>query len=1502
MTVTGQQGNLNGRVRAVWRRGQLMCFAEGAIFFLRWGLMMSLAGILVDWLAGKWLAGIPAPGRAVILAAVLGVSVYKAWRGGWKNIRAYNATRTALQIEERRGGMKSLLVTALQIQDATRRHGTSDELCDMVCREAEELAGQIRPDETVRFQLLRRPALITLAAVLLFAGLAAVQGPLLLAGLGRIFTPWLSVNYPTRTQLQLVNGDIVVQEGKPVCIAARVSGIIPKQAKIALRTGSGRARIRILAITNAECEYRIETAFRGFEYQLKAGDACSPWHSVDVITAPRIERAELMLDYPEYTARPSETVNAMTVNVPETTGIRWTLSLDRAVCQASVNLPGRDPVPLEISADGLTVKMQQAAVESMAYSFTWVEKGHGFCFTSPSYYLQVSPDRPPRVELTSPKGNVYATLGRRLDLAFRGRDDHGIGESVIAYRVDKTEEERVPFVPAAPIDGIEQVINWDYRNVLTNLSIGQTVAFAIELSDRYPPPGGPHRARSEVRRMQFMSREDYLAQVEKQKNRLLAQLKTIYKEERSVHELVMRLDPSDPVFVQTCQLEAVRQDLMRERLNGLAGQMKDLAGDLEANSITNEPVMEILARMCSDLRTISTEHVGKAAASLRKLASSSNVSGSSASQVHASDMVDSSARELGLLVMQIGFADASDVMAREMHAVAQTQAGLRLRTTMAEDKPADLAEAQERLGVWLSRLFGACPQGRESTVEEALVEFTLTRLVKQMVKGGIEARLQKAAALIREGNRDEAGRLQAEAIAAMLKAEFRLRVGAEREALAVALDLFLSQEGDQRNLRLETKAGMAGQDREKLAGRQAALHRNLQVLLMPEIPAFRVRLFDDAMPPTPPVGDLLAAADGAMTDATSCIEKGDVAGAEKAQLKAESSFASLAELTRKRILALTQVVRIERMTYGAQETNERLDRFIERQLSLLEKTEDAAADKSKSDYLADQEDALAAAVEELHRELAERAGKAGTPLEESPSLLVRIDDALQLMKQAVPFLKENNPGEAIGRQNGAVSALSGAKVILAEHGANITAYSAMLAGAKSAVVPGPYVAEIEEEQRDMLELARKTRPEDLPGLAIPQKNLVHAVDAILTALDPINHLVESGTVMLFAKDDMTAAGTALQEKDTVEAFDAQSYIVETLEKLRGKINAVIPQFEYLLELTEALHETVPEGILIREAQRALREKAAAKEDAGMLAREQGALRARTASYSGLINEITGLGLVVTTVQYMAEAESLVKAGDLPAAADKMMQAESALNEDVATLLILMKRLAAVLSAPAPEQPIPEQFVLLREVLVMAAQQKDLYRENYAAKPDQTAGFEPKLGEFEKACGPFIERAKLHKNPVVEVPPPKGKAAPVVVEPVAPLPPANLQRNLVAAKGYLAKAAASAKAKDRAKSLENQKKAAESLRHFISEYALKFYINVPGPSLGDPVPSEEFNESEDLMQLFMPGAVTGTRPPDGRLEWEVLGRRERAALNENFARELPLEYRAILKDYYERLAK
>ena len=77
---------------------------------------------------------------------------------------------------------------------------------------------------------------------------------------------------------------------------------------------------------------------------------------------------------------------------------------------------------------------------------------------------------------------------------------------------------------------------------------------------------------------------------------------------------------------------------------------------------------------------------------------------------------------------------------------------------------------------------------------------------------------------------------------------------------------------------------------------------------------------------------------------------------------------------------------------------------------------------------------------------------------------------------------------------------------------------------------------------------------------------------------------------------------------------------------------------------------------------------------------------------------------------------------------------------------------------------------------------------------------------------------------------------------------------------------------------------------------------PPPPPEDGGPSEDAEPEDSELQLFMPGALTGRRPKGGRVEWQVLGSRDRAALNENFARELPLEYRDILKDYYEKLAQ
>jgi len=1490
VTENRQKENLSSYVRAVWRRGQTLHVTAGSLALSQWIIPLFLAVMAIDWLTD-----LPAAPRMACLAGLLSVSLYKAWRCGWLNVRAFNPTHSALRIEKHVGGFESLLVSAVQLRAGELSPGTSESLRDMACSRAEQAVSPLRPADAVDYQSLRRPATAAIAFALLVGVFAIVDGPMLAAGAGRIFAPWLDIRYPTRTQVEVVDGDMIVKAGGRVKIRARVSGVIPERAELALRTGADKSRVRELDITDGDCVHTIESVFRGFEYRILAGDAKSRWHSVQVIAPPRIARAEVTLKFEDYTKRPIKTVESLTLTVPEKTTVNWRLTLDCAVSEAYFNPAGSESIPLDVSADGRTVTMQRVATDSRAYHFSWKERKHGFKFTSPRHALHVTPDQPPHVELTSPAENLYATLGRKLDLAFRGRDDHGVAESVVCYRIDKRGENRFRFTPTKPIDGTEQVIDWDYRTVpvLRKLAVGQTVTFVVELADSYPGDEGSHRVRSEAKRMQFLSMEDYLAQIEKQRQRLLSQLRTTYRQERKVHEVVARLDRSDPIFIQTCQLEAVRQDMMRETLNKLADRISSLTEDMTANSVTEQSLITSLVQLRSALQRISSKHVSGAANALRELARDSRHKGDKGlAHAHAVYMLNSSARELGLLVLQLGFRDAAEVMAREMHAAAQTQASFRLQTIMSKGDTAPLVEAQDRLRKWIFRLLAASPKGKESTIDDALIEFTLTRMVKQLINGGIDARLQKAATLIGGKKPAEALRLQSEAIAALLKAEFRLRAGAEREALAKAMGLFKSQAGALKKLRLEMQALDDETFRKRqanLAAAQTALHGNLQMLLMPEIPARRARLFDSAVPVPPAVADLLAATDAAMAQAVRHIKKGDRAAAAEAHVKAESSFRDLAEMADRRIVEMTRAVTMGRLAYGAAKISDRLERFRERQLSLLEKTEDAAANGTKSQYIIALQGNLAEDVGQFGTDLAGRIRTCPIPSAVSLSLPARLDEALQAMRKVDPLLKGSKLGEAVKHQKAVIAAIAGAEELLAEHATNVGFYAGMLAQAKDAIAPSSYLQEIEEEQRDMLALTRKTKPDDMPNLAIPQKNLIHAVDAVLVALDPIAHMVESGTVMLFAKDDMDEAGIALEEKDVEEALDAQDYIVETLGELRGKIDAATPQYLYVLEVIEAMHETFQEGVLIREAQRKLREKVSAKAaDAADLAKEQGALKARAEAYGKLIDEITGLGVIAPSVQHMADAEKQLAGGDTAAAVDRMSQVEQALQADAGTVLRAMESLVQLLAAPMSGSKSPAGLVLLKEILVMAARQKDLYRQSHAAKPQTLKGYETKLREIENACGPFIARERQSRKPVAEEE--GGGKAPEVG------PRGNLHLRLAAAQGHLAKAS------DRTKVVTEQKMVATSLRQFIVARSLEFWVPPAGPAPPAPGSSDRVVENDFDELIFLPGVVSGKRPPDGKLDWEVLGKRNRAALNENFARELPLEYRAILKDYYERLTR
>ena len=192
--------------------------------------------------------------------------------------------------------------------------------------------------------------------------------------------------------------------------------------------------------------------------------------------------------------------------------------------------------------------------------------------------------------------------------------------------------------------------------------------------------------------------------------------------------------------------------------------MNDLVEDLSANNITDTEQTASLVQLTSDMQVIANEHVGRAASMLRELTAVSDDAPSQRNPVPAIHMVNSAARELALLVFQLGFNDAADVMARELHATAQTQAALRLRTIMLGQSDADhragnveLAKAQTQLAAWCTRLLSEAPRNKESTSNDAMVAFNLSRLTKKLLRAGTTDGMREAASLIPQAESEKSG-------------------------------------------------------------------------------------------------------------------------------------------------------------------------------------------------------------------------------------------------------------------------------------------------------------------------------------------------------------------------------------------------------------------------------------------------------------------------------------------------------------------------------------------------------------------------------------------------------------------------------------------------------------------------------------------------------------------------------------------------------------------------
>ena len=1487
-------------LRAVWQRMQRKNISAGFLAIFRWGIPLFLLGMVIDWLTY-----LPSAGRVVILAILVGVTLYKAWRHGWQHLRPFNATRAALEVEERHGGLESLLVTAVQFSESKTAPGTSASLMDATCSKAEGTAGDLKPAKIVNFKSLKTSICVAAALAGVVLVFAMINGPFLAAGLARIFTPWTEIAYPTKTKLDLNSKDLIVKEGDSAKIIIGVSGVIPDTAKFYLRTGDGKPREIELAVTDGSCEYTVASASRDFSYRIKAGDARSDWYQVNVIAAPRIKNVQVGLEFPSYLERKMETVEALTLTVPQETKLHWKITLDRPVREAVLNRDGKEPLPLEVTNGGRQVVIEEQAKASRGYSFSWVEEEHGFDFTSPRYYLQVATDQAPRVELTSPESNIVAMIGRPLSLAARVQDDHGIGSAVVSYRVNQRDEKTVKIKLSAESGQGDQPIDWDYRKTLPDLKIGDTLSFTMEVSDRYPGKGGPHVVRSDTRRMTFLSKRAYLRQISKKKDSLLSRIQTIYRQQRSAFDSVRILEPGADTYMQACQVEAIRQGLVRDQLTEIASKVKFLLDDLAANSVSDARVGESLAHVRSSLINISDKHLVNAASLLRH---QSGVAAGDTKELpdpsSAARAVNTAARELGSLVLLRSIDTAQEVYAREARMLAQIQASLRWHTVQANsaDAKAALSKEQDELAQWTHRLLTDLQKGMRYE-KRPLAVLRLAQSVKGLQAAQTEERMRQSAVLITEGKADQAELLQAGLITGLLDAEFSVRMSGAYTTLIKTRDQMRLLVKVQAMLR-EQCVGMSAQAFKdkgaEAAQSQKKLRKRLLTLLLPTVPAPRSELFDETFLQAPPVQTLLKGADQAMAEALKQLAAGQQDAAISQQSKAEKALTDLAELVDRWSVEMgIQTLGLSTLVAVSGERLALIEDYEAKVVALLEKTDAAAAEKQKVDGLAEDQLLLTEELATFNSDLVKQ--NQANPDQDIPPLLGQMKRAEQAMRNALTSLKANDADQALGHQEQAADVLAEALAMVTRQNEQLGLLQSLLMFQRSVTFANGYMGDIVAEQRDMIKATKALKKDDASELLPMFTHLRRCMEDVAPLLDLVAARVDVGTPLTFAASDLEDAVDSLEANDKVDALDAQDVATESLAKVHTLVKDMKSQTGYIAELVDFLHVSVADTAMLEYQQDELMLKAqsANADQLKALAEEQRKLLTKAEKNGQILESVTGgiplhsvfvkrakekhrgngelvlpeeMSAYTEPAKLMLEAVTRLESKD-PAALEQMELAVAALKENTESLFTVISMLHGLPNIEILTHTDPDVQRLV-DVLAVASAHKVLFRETNAAEKQKIKTMAPRQSELAA----------------------RGQKLTQVGEPHVMLQAASTQ---------LAAAATAMQSADPVAIKRSQKVAMQTLRHFIIEQALILETATPpaSPSPGDPDDGGEGSDGDPAYTAgFISDFVSGEAPKDQRAGWDVRADRNRAALNQNFARELPLEYRGLLKNYYERVAK
>jgi hypothetical protein len=563
VTTALESVSIDGKLRSAWNREQRFVHTRGGAQILFWIVGLFLLSLLVDWFFE-----LPGVARVVLLLANLGVFTWAAWRCWIRQLRRYDATRVALQVEKLHPGLHNLLVSYVQMNGRPRErvHGSPGLIAAMQQR-AETAARPLSVQGIVDFMRLKKLLLSSGSVVVLFLISSIFFGDYYAILMIRILNPFTETSYPTRTAIDGVTGDVAVKEGDRLHIEAHAIREAPAQGILFVKhADTGWEPVVLEGGSDGEFIFEQRQATQSFRYYFKLGDAHSKRFDVTVVPPPKILSAHVSVRYPRYTGREAEEFSSLQLPpLPEGSEVSWELRLDQPLESGQMLSREQSPVDVEIDSEDrsiarltvsggpmVTLPSGATRAEASTYQFSWTEAKHGFTFADATRHrLELIPDRPPTITIVRPRlrgdqDAIMATKRKVLDLIYEASDDYGLSQAWLDCKVNDRPEVHHhllgQFPPGTKSDTFQS--SWKLLASLPDVKEGDVLTCEITASDNHD--GKPNIGRSHSFRLRIVSESEFAQYIEKEKAGGLERTKTALLEETQSDKTIKGLLPAEP--------------------------------------------------------------------------------------------------------------------------------------------------------------------------------------------------------------------------------------------------------------------------------------------------------------------------------------------------------------------------------------------------------------------------------------------------------------------------------------------------------------------------------------------------------------------------------------------------------------------------------------------------------------------------------------------------------------------------------------------------------------------------------------------------------------------------------------------------------------------------------------------------------------------------------------------------------------------------------------------